>query len=68
VGHLDLVEEIERALPRAVAVAGAGYRGSGLTDCINQGEAAAQRVLEAVPAGAGDARATLSGARERQDQ
>jgi hypothetical protein len=39
-----------------------------MPDCINPGEAAALRGREAGPAGAGDARATLSGARERQDQ
>lgn len=46
VGHLLLVEEIERSLgghPR-VAVTGAGYRGSGLPDCIRNAQAAARSV------------------------
>lgn len=47
VGHLGLVNSIERALgphPR-VALAGASYRGSGLPDCVAQAERAANRVL-----------------------
>jgi oxygen-dependent protoporphyrinogen oxidase len=47
VGHLELVAGAERALaghPR-VALAGSSYRGSGLPDCIRQGQEAATRVL-----------------------
>jgi protoporphyrinogen/coproporphyrinogen III oxidase len=46
VGHLDLIERIEvalRSLP--VALAGASYRGSGIPDCVAQGESAARRLL-----------------------
>ena len=47
VGHLDLVRHIDEALAGVppLALAGAGYRGSGLPDCIAQGRAAAARVL-----------------------
>ena len=46
VGHLFLVEQIERSLERhpRVAVTGAGYRGSGLPDCIRNAQAAARSV------------------------
>lgn len=49
VGHLDRIAAVERALaghPR-LALAGAAYRGSGVPDCIAQGEAAASRLLRA---------------------
>ena len=48
VGHLERVARIEAALARwpRLAVAGASYRGSGLPDCIRQGRAAAERILE----------------------
>ena len=48
VGHLDVVEEIETAAARhaGLELAGAGFRGSGLPDCISQGQAAARRVLD----------------------
>lgn len=45
VGHLDLVDEARAALPPGLAVAGAGYHGSGLPDCVRQGEEAAEAVL-----------------------
>jgi oxygen-dependent protoporphyrinogen oxidase len=48
VGHFDLVERIEhslRGLP-GVAVAGAAYRGSGLSDCISQAARAARAVID----------------------
>jgi oxygen-dependent protoporphyrinogen oxidase len=50
VGHLDRVKAIEAAVSRhaGLELAGAGYRGSGLPDCISQGQAAARRVLAAV--------------------
>lgn len=46
VGHLDLVRSIEARLKTLgpIVLAGAGYRGSGIPDCIAQAEAAA-RVL-----------------------
>jgi oxygen-dependent protoporphyrinogen oxidase len=48
VGHLARVEAIELGLRRhpGLALAGAGYRGVGIPDCIRSGEAAAERLLE----------------------
>ncbi len=46
-GHLERLAEVERLLswhPR-FSIAGAGYRGIGLPDCIKQGMAAAARVV-----------------------
>ncbi len=45
-GHLDRLVTIERSLAHdpAVALAGAAYRGVGIPDCIESGEAAAVRV------------------------
>jgi oxygen-dependent protoporphyrinogen oxidase len=50
VGHVQLVERIDDLLGRhrTVAVAGAGLAGSGLPDCVAQGEAAAQRIGDAL--------------------
>ena len=47
VGHLDRVDAIERALGRlpGLALAGSGYRGVGISDCVRSGEAAAARAL-----------------------
>jgi oxygen-dependent protoporphyrinogen oxidase len=47
VGHLERVARIEAALAPwpSLALAGASYRGSGLSDCISQARGAAQRVL-----------------------
>jgi oxygen-dependent protoporphyrinogen oxidase len=47
VGHLQRLDEAERLLAARAPVfpAGAGYRGSGIPDCIKQGEAAAKRVV-----------------------
>jgi oxygen-dependent protoporphyrinogen oxidase len=47
VGHLDRVAAIEArvaALP-GFALAGAGYRGVGIPDCVRSGEEAAERIL-----------------------
>lgn len=46
VGHLERVSEVERSLERhpGVVVTGAGYRGSGLPDCILGASAAARSV------------------------
>lgn len=41
VGHLERVAEIERALPPGIFLAGAAYRGLGVSDCIRQARAAA---------------------------
>jgi protoporphyrinogen/coproporphyrinogen III oxidase len=49
-GHLDLVTRIERelhALP-GVALAGAAYRGMGVSQCVAQGRAAAAQTLAAL--------------------
>ncbi len=47
VGHLDRLARIETALAvhPLIAIAGAAYRGSGIPDCVAQGEAAAARLL-----------------------
>ena len=56
VGHLDRVDAIERAVGRlpGLCLAGSGYRGVGISDCVRSGEAAAARALgvEAESAGA----------------
>jgi protoporphyrinogen/coproporphyrinogen III oxidase len=50
VGHRQLVEQIEAALAAhpGLEVAGAAYRGSGLPDCVRQGQSAAARVAELI--------------------
>jgi len=53
VGHLGRVARAEAALRAScpsMAVAGAGYRGVGLPDCVEQGERAADHVLAAIDA------------------
>ncbi len=52
-GHLARVERAEAALRAScpsMAIAGAGYRGVGLPDCVEQGERAADQVLAAIRA------------------
>jgi protoporphyrinogen/coproporphyrinogen III oxidase len=51
VGHLDRVEAIERAVARlpGLALAGSGYRGVGISDCVRSGEVAASRALGLAP-------------------
>jgi oxygen-dependent protoporphyrinogen oxidase len=46
VGHVERVARIERLVGghKGLALAGAGYRGSGLPDCIAAGRAAAERI------------------------
>lgn len=51
VGHLDLVDEIEAAMPPGIVVAGNAYRGVGVADTVHGANEAAARVLEH-PAGA----------------
>ena len=48
VGHLERVAAIEEALPSGLLVAGSPYRGVGIPDCVRQGRAAAERLLETV--------------------
>jgi len=43
-GHLDLVERVESALPNGLAVAGAAYRGVGIAACVRSGGEAGARV------------------------
>lgn len=47
VGHLGLLARIDACLSPlpTIALAGAGYKGVGIPDCIRSGEAAADRVL-----------------------
>jgi len=46
-GHPDILKRIEAALERhpGLALAGSGYRGIGIPDCIHSGELAVERVL-----------------------
>jgi oxygen-dependent protoporphyrinogen oxidase len=50
VGHIDLIDAIEREVERhhGLALAGNAYRGVGIPDCVHSGEQAAERVLEAL--------------------
>jgi oxygen-dependent protoporphyrinogen oxidase len=50
VGHLDRVARIEDEAGRypTLALAGAAYRGVGIPDCVRSGEAAAERVVQAL--------------------
>jgi len=47
VGHLKLIESIERKVDQhpALALAGNAYRGVGIADCVRSGETAAETVL-----------------------
>jgi oxygen-dependent protoporphyrinogen oxidase len=45
VGHLGLVEAIERALPAGMYVTGSPYRGIGIPDCVLQGQQTADHLL-----------------------
>ncbi len=45
VGHLDLIRDLEAALPPGLFVAGSAYHGIGLPDCIRSGTEAARRIL-----------------------
>lgn len=64
VGHLDRVRMIETALQQTpgIVVAGAGYRGVGLPDCIRQGAEAARRAVASL---AKDAREITDGSLDR---
>jgi oxygen-dependent protoporphyrinogen oxidase len=55
VGHLARVARIEDTLPEGIEVAGAPYRGVGVSACVRSGQAAADRLLERLgtPAPAG---------------
>jgi oxygen-dependent protoporphyrinogen oxidase len=47
-GHLERLDAIDAGLQQVpgIAVAGAGYRGIGIPDCIRQGTEAAERLLD----------------------
>jgi len=48
VGHLELVERIERTARShpGLDLAGGAYRGVGIPQCIHSGESAAERIVE----------------------
>jgi oxygen-dependent protoporphyrinogen oxidase len=50
VGHLALVERVQRGLPAGVYVTGSPYLGVGLPDCVRQAKLTAERVLDGLPA------------------
>lgn len=47
VGHLDRVDRIDRLMEQAqgIYLAGAAYRGVGLSDCVREGTAAAEKIV-----------------------
>lgn len=45
VGHLERVDELERACDPGLLLAGSAYRGAGLPDCIRSGREAARRAF-----------------------
>ena len=49
VGHLDVVDRIEAALPADMAVAGAAYRGVGLPACVASARRAVERLSRQRP-------------------
>lgn len=48
VGHLELIDRIEAALPGTIALAGNSYRGIGVPDCVRQGNQAAERISQSI--------------------
>ncbi|CAA9575576.1 MAG: Protoporphyrinogen IX oxidase, aerobic, HemY [uncultured Thermomicrobiales bacterium] len=56
VGHLDRIAEVDLriAMVPGLAIAGCGYHGVGIPDCVRSGERAARRVVEQVLALATD--------------
>ena len=56
VGHLDLVAEIEALANQrpTLQLAGNGFTGIGIPDCIRRGEECAERILEALAASSQD--------------
>ncbi len=45
VGHLEHVDSIEALCPHGLYLTGSAYRGVGIPDCVQQGQATAQRVV-----------------------
>ena len=50
VGHARKIAEAEAKLPRWLHLAGSGFHGAGIPDCIKDGRAVAQRILKGDPA------------------
>ncbi|MCS7034151.1 MAG: protoporphyrinogen oxidase [Phycisphaerae bacterium] len=57
-GHVELVDQLERELPSGVYVAGCCYRGVGVPDCVYGAEQAALRAVDYVHALGGSRTAT----------
>jgi len=47
VGHARKIAEAEAKFPQWLHLAGSGFHGAGLPDCIKDGRAVAQRILKA---------------------
>jgi oxygen-dependent protoporphyrinogen oxidase len=49
IGHLDRLDRIERLLQQlpGLALAGNGYRGIGVPDCVRSGQNAAKQIVAA---------------------
>ena len=47
-GHIERVQEIEEKASRhpGLFLMGCAYRGVGISDCVHEGELAAQKVIE----------------------
>jgi oxygen-dependent protoporphyrinogen oxidase len=47
-GHLEILQHMDAALENYpnLALAGAGYRGIGIPDCIHSGELAVEKILK----------------------
>ncbi len=45
VGHLGLIDEVERILPEGIYLAGSSYRGIGVPDCIQQGRDTVRKAI-----------------------
>lgn len=51
-GHLQLVDEIEAALPDGFYVTGSPYRGVGMPDCVYQSQQTAAAIMDTLKVGA----------------
>ena len=45
IGHLDLVDSIDAALPKGLYVTGSPYRGVGIPDCVHQARIIAEKII-----------------------
>ena len=59
VGHLQLVDRIEAALPPTITLAGNSYRGIGAPDCARQGVVAANELGQLLKATSPATKATV---------